>query len=281
MIDSLAGKEEALKGRLRHFAYAAVAFSGGVDSSYLLAVAVETLGAERVLALTADSALVPRHEMETAQRIAALMGAPHRIVPIDVMANADVVANPPERCYHCKRAVFSALQEEARRQGIEVLLHGANRDDLADFRPGQRAADELGVCAPLHDAGLTKAEIRELSRRRGLPTWDMPAMACLATRIPYDTPLTPERLRQVEQAEDFLRQALGLRSLRVRHHGAIARIELPPADWPAVLEEEARTRIVEAFRTIGFTFVTLDLAGQQGGSMNAMLQSDNPPPSSS
>lgn len=264
-------KEVHLKQRLAELDALAIAFSGGVDSSYLLAVALEVLGPARVLALTADMPLMPRRELAFAQEVARQLGAIHRVVPIDMLNEAGVADNAPDRCYYCKRANFRRLVEEARRAGIVWLAHGANADDRTDYRPGQRAATELGVLAPLDEVGLTKAEIRELSRRRGLPTWNLPAQACLATRIPYGTPLTPKALRQVEQAEEFLRQRFGWRTLRVRHHGLLARIELPPEDWPVLLEPAARQEILTAFQELGFKAVALDLAGLHSGSMNAWI----------
>jgi pyridinium-3,5-biscarboxylic acid mononucleotide sulfurtransferase len=264
-------KESRLIQNLKQHPAVAIAFSGGVDSTYLLAVAIAALGADRVLALTADSSLIPRSEIALARDLARQLDASHRVLDIDPFDAPDVVANHPDRCYHCKRVVFSQLLDAAREAGIEILLHGANLDDRSDYRPGQRAADELGVRAPLDEVGLTKAEIRHLSRERGLPTWDMPAQACLASRVPYGVPLSREALDQVEQAEDFLRRQFGLRTLRVRYHGPIARIELPADDWPLILTPAAREQIVAAFRRIGFGSVALDLAGFQSGSMNRLI----------
>ncbi|MGQ9668254.1 MAG: ATP-dependent sacrificial sulfur transferase LarE, partial [Anaerolineae bacterium] len=239
--------------------------------TYLLAVAAETLGKENVLALTEDSALTPRSEVTASQELARQLGVVHRVIQMDVLAEDGIMANRPDRCYHCKHTVLSRLLAEARAAGFPHLVYGANHDDRGDYRPGERAAEELGVRAPLAEVGLTKAEIRELSRRRGLPTWDKPAMACLASRFPYGTALEPKALSQVELAEDYLRHELGLRALRVRHHGPIARIELPPEDWDKVLEPAARQKLVAAFQEIGFVFVALDLQGLRSGSMNALL----------
>jgi len=263
-------KETQLIHNLESLHTVAVAFSGGVDSAYLLAVALATLGTDRVLALTADSPLIPRDEVALARDMACQLDARHQIVTINPLDIRDVAANRPDRCYHCKRAIFSKLLEDASAAGINTLLHGANVDDRSDYRPGQQAADELGVRAPLDEAGLTKAEIRELSKARGLPTWNLPAQACLASRIPYHVELSSDALIQVEQAEVFLRQRFGLTALRVRHHGKIARIELPPASWPEVISETTREEILAAFREIGFNTVALDLAGLQSGSMNKL-----------
>lgn len=263
-------KEARLKQALAQLDAAAVAFSGGVDSTYLLAVALDALGTDRVLALTADSSLVPRAEIALAGEVAQRLGARHRVIHIDPLDTPAVAANRPDRCYHCKRVIFSLLLDEARGAGIDTLLHGANVDDRSDYRPGQRAADELGVRAPLDEAGMAKGEIRELSQARDLPTWNLPAQACLASRIPYGTALSSVALAQVEGAEAFLRRRFGFAALRVRHHGPVARIELPPANWPEIIADGAAEEIVAAFREIGFNATALDLAGLQSGSMNKL-----------
>jgi len=265
----LDAKERRLLEALAEHPALAVAFSGGVDSSYLLAAALAALGPARVLALTADSPFVPRRELDMARQTAGQMEARHIVVPLDPLAEATIAANPPDRCYYCKRLVFTALLAEARQAGMATLAHGANADDRRDERPGQRAADELGVIAPLDDAGLTKEEIRALSRRRGLPTWDTPAQACLATRVPTGTPLSAEALERIERAETALQALIDERHLRVRDHYPLARIELPPERIESVACAPLRDEVVAALQALGYRYVSLDLQGYRMGSMNA------------
>jgi uncharacterized protein len=250
----------------------AIAYSGGTDSSYLLAVCLDLLGADRVLALTADSPLMPRSELAEAIALAAQLGARHRIVPSHDLSIPDLVANGPDRCYHCKFHRFVALLELARQEGFAHLVHGENADDAADYRPGSRAAKELGVRAPLREAGLTKAEVRALARERGLPNWDRPANACLASRFPYGTALTATSLARVEAAEELLRARWGLGNLRVRDHFPIARIEAPPEELARVAQEDGRSQTVEELIRLGYRYVTLDLRGYRMGSLNDELE---------
>lgn len=250
----------------------AIAYSGGTDSSYLLAVALDVLGPSSVLALTADSPLTPRAELADARALAAELGARHRVLPSDDLAHPDIVANPPDRCYHCKFTRFGALLAIARADGLAHLLHGENADDDADYRPGSRAAEELGVHAPLREAGLIKAEVRALSRKRGLPNWDKPANACLASRFPYGTALTVEALARVEAAEETLRETWGLKQLRVRDHYPIARLEVPAEAIAHLAQPEVRDVAVEQLRALGYRYVTLDLAGYRMGSLNDDLE---------
>ena len=272
--DALSSELAAKAARLREIVGAmpavAVAFSGGVDSSYLLVACVDILGGERVVALTVDSALLPRRELATARQIAEALGATHRVLPFDDLAIPQVACNDARRCYYCKQARFRELQFLSAQAKDWILLHGENADDAQDYRPGSAAAAELGVRAPLAEAGLTKLEIRILSRSRGLATWDHPAAACLATRFPYGTMLTREGLRRVELAEDFLHDQ-GVRQVRVRDHFPMARLEVAPQEIAAVVAPERREAIVAELRSLGYQQVTLDLAGYRMGSMNEQL----------
>jgi uncharacterized protein len=253
----------------------AVAYSGGTDSAYLLAVCLDVLGADRVLALTADSPLTPRAEMDDARALATELGARHLILPSDDLSNPTIVANPPDRCYHCKFTRFDALLKVVRAEGLAHLVHGENADDATDYRPGSRAAEELGVRAPLREAGLTKAEVRRLSRERGLSTWNKPANACLASRFPYGTRLTAEGMARVEAAEMALRLAWDLRQLRVRDHFPVARLEVPPREIARLAQPENRAPAVKALRELGYRYVTLDLTGYRMGSLNDELELEN------
>jgi uncharacterized protein len=266
---SLAAQEARLREIISGFQRVAVAFSGGVDSSYLLSVCIDALGPERVIALTADSPLLPRAELATAREVARLLGAQHRVIPSDDLAIPEVAGNVERRCYYCKRARFAALISLLSETKGAQLLHGENADDALDYRPGTAAAHELGVRAPLAEAGLTKAEIRALSRQRGLPTWNHPPAACLATRFPYNTPLTREGLERVEQAEDWLRQATGAQLVRVRDHHPIARIEAGAEEIARLATPEVRAAISERLHALGYRYVTLDLDGYRMGSLNA------------
>lgn len=265
-------KERRLYDIISELDHAYVAFSGGVDSAYLLAACLDVLGSEKVLALTIDSPLLPDAELEKAREIASALGAQHRIVPFDELDVEGVVANPPRRCYHCKRARFEALLTLVEDLAGGQLLHGENADDQQDYRPGAAAAQELGVRAPLAEAGLTKEDIRQLSRHRGVIGWDRRASACLATRFPYGTSLTREGLTRVEEAEKLLRDLLPFSQLRVRDHYPVARIEVPPDRVEDVAERDLREAILKGLREIGYGYVALDLEGYRMGSMNESIK---------
>lgn len=266
MTADLRERREKLRTNLRDLPGALVAFSGGVDSSFLLYAAREALG-DRVLAVTLATPYTPTADLAAARELAAALGVRHRIVEHPLPKN--IIKNPPERCYLCKRELFSLLQELAAAEGL-VLLDGSNTDDLAEYRPGRRALAELGVKSPLVQAGLDKAAIRELSRQAGLPTWNRAAGACLLTRLPHGMAVSEALLGRIDRAEDFLR-SLGFSGLRVRCHGDecdLARIELPPEDIVRLLEPEMREQVTNRLKELGFRFVALDLAGYRAGSFD-------------
>jgi len=246
-----------------------VAYSGGVDSTFLAKVAFDVLG-ENALAVTGVSAAVPPSEVKEAQELARQIGIPHLLIETDEMEDPAYAANSPQRCYHCKLELYGKLKEIADERGLAWIADGCNADDLSDFRPGQQAAGEHGVRSPLMEAGLTKEDIRTLSRQLGLPTWDKPAMACLASRIPYETPVTVETLNRIAQAEEFIR-SLGVRQLRVRHHDSVARIETDEAGMALLMSEDNRRAVADRLRGLGYRYVTLDLEGYKRGSLNQML----------
>ena len=262
-------KYEKLTSHLRRLGRVAVAFSGGVDSSFLLAAATETLGAGNTVGITVDSPALPRHELEDAVNLAARIGARHIILESPDIED-EVRKNPADRCYHCKKFEFGSILEEASRLGFPHVLDGSNADDTGDYRPGMKAVKELAVVSPLLEAGLTKNDIRELSREMGLPTWDKPAYACLYSRIPYGQEIKIEDLFRIEQSEKFLIKK-GFRTSRVRCHGDIARIEVGRGESAKLMEEPLRSELIAALKECGFRYVTLDLEGYRTGSMNEVL----------
>ncbi len=263
-------KYDRLQTLIRSLGSAAVAYSGGVDSTLLLKVAYDCLG-ERAVGLIAVSPSLPPYELAEAEEIARHIGARLERIATRETEDPRYRANSPNRCYFCKTHVYQELIEYARARGFAVLLDGANADDLGDYRPGRQAAQEYKVRSPLQELGFHKEEVRQLAKRLGLPNWDKPAAACLSSRVPYGTAITPRILSQIGRAELALRR-LGFRQLRVRHHGEVARLELDPQDFPAALEK--REAIVSALREAGYTFAALDLAGFRSGSLNTVLSDE-------
>lgn len=257
-----------LKDILKECRGAVLSFSGGVDSTFLARVARDVLGG-RLLAVTVFSAIHPQRELKEAQTIAQQLGLKHLVIASGELSNEKFVANPPDRCYHCKKEMFRLLQDIACQHDLSRVLDGSNFDDQFDHRPGMQAADELGIISPLREASLTKENIRELSREMGLPTWNKPSFACLASRFPYGERITVEKLGMVEEAEDYLR-SLGINIFRVRHHGNLARIEVPHEDFSRIIGRTAD--INEKLCAIGYRYVTLDLKGFRSGSMNEIFK---------
>jgi uncharacterized protein len=269
LTPDLEGKYRALIAILHEMGSALVAYSGGVDSALLLKVAADILGARAVGALAASPAY-DTEETAQAAAVAAQMGVRLEVVETHELEDPRYTANNADRCYFCKVELFDHLEPVARRLGLAHIAYGMNRDDHGDWRPGQRAARERGVRAPLDEAGLGKAEIRALAQHLNVPVWEKPAEACYSSRIPYGTPVTVEALRQIGRAERALR-ALGFRQVRVRHHDTIARIELDPEDFPRLLDPALRARVIAAVRDAGYPIVTLDLQGYRTGSLNEAL----------
>ena len=277
-IATVEAKLFRLRESLRSLGSAAVAFSSGVDSTFLLRVAHEELG-DRVVAVTVRSHTFPKRELDEAAEFCRTEGVRHEIIDSDELSIPEFAENPPDRCYHCKKTIFGEIAAIARAYGLNAVLEGSNLDDDGDYRPGRRAIKELGVVSPLHDAGLTKAEIRMLSRKMGLPTAEKPSFACLASRFPYGERITAAGLERVERAEQWLmdldlgragaRPSRGLTQLRVRSHGDMARIEVPPGDIPRLAARAGE--IAATLKSFGFAYVTLDLNGYRTGSMNEVL----------
>ena len=248
-----------------------VAFSGGVDSSVVVAAAAQALGKDNVLAVTADSETLPENELAQACELATSLGVRHTVVETRELDNELFCANSSDRCYHCKSELWQRLVTLAAAEGVDAIADGVNADDSTDFRPGIKAGDEAGVMHPLAEVGATKNQVRSLARELGLSNWNKPAQACLSSRFPYGSVITAGKLRRVEQAEEFLR-GLGLKQFRVRDHGDTARIEVTAADLGGLAAEPRRQEIVEALKALGYTYVTLDLEGFRSGSMNEALR---------
>ncbi len=270
MPDDFADKVADLNGRLRRLGSVVVAFSGGLDSAVLLCAAVRVLGRAGVLAVTGRSPSVPRAELDTVTVLAAECGAEHEFLDTGEFANAEYRANPTNRCYICRQDLFGRLTQFAAARGFQAVASGANADDRHDFRPGLAAAREFGIHAPLAEAGLTKTELRRLAAEFGLSIHDKPASPCLASRVPYGEPITVEKLGCIDAAETFLR-ALGFRECRVRHHGRLARIEVPTTEIERLAAEGVRGRVSAHLQELGYQYVTLDLRGFRSGSLNEVL----------
>ncbi|HEX5815731.1 MAG TPA: ATP-dependent sacrificial sulfur transferase LarE [Methylomirabilota bacterium] len=275
-VTAVEDKYRRLLAVLRELESVVVAFSGGVDSTLLARAAKDALG-DRAVLVTADSETYPAGELEEARRLAASIGLRHLVVRTEELANPEYARNGANRCFFCKEELFTHLAPIAEREGCRTLVYGANVDDLGDHRPGMQSARQRGVRAPLIEAGLTKAEIRELSRTLGLATWDKPSFACLSSRFQYGDPITAEKLRRIDDAEAFLR-TLGFRQFRVRHHDRLARIELAHEELGRLWEDDRHARILARFRELGYVYVTVDLAGFQSGSANLLLKLRPPTP---
>jgi uncharacterized protein len=268
-VGDLRAREATLVDQLQGLSSLIIAYSGGVDSAYLAWAATRVLGA-RALCVTAESPSYPKRHREMALTIAREFGLQHEIIQTQELARAEYRANGADRCYHCKHELYTSLTTLARARGVAAIADGSNADDRGDYRPGRRAAREFGVISPLDLAGLTKLDIRELSREAGLPTWDEPASACLSSRIPYFSEVTDAKLRTIEQAEEAI-CALGFRVVRVRHHDTVARIELGREEMARALDPDVAAVIEGALRALGFRYVTLDLKGYRLGSLNEGL----------
>ncbi len=271
---ALADKFEALKSIFRRYEKVLVAYSGGIDSTLILKVATETLGRERAIGVIAQSETLTNDEFDSAMALAAEQGFHLRTVKYSELEIENYAANPLNRCYFCKTELYGQLEQVAREVGAQVICNGDNFDDIGDYRPGAQAAAEAQVLSPLKEAQMGKADIRALARYLGLPNWDKPSGACLSSRIPYGQTITPEKLSAIGRAEKYLRD-LGLRQVRVRHHAEVARIEIEPAEMPRLLDEAVREELVKAFRSFGFTYITLDLQGYRTGSMNETFRRAN------
>ncbi|MFB0517860.1 MAG: ATP-dependent sacrificial sulfur transferase LarE [Acidobacteriota bacterium] len=263
-------KEQWLKRLLRGYGSAVAAFSGGGDSSYLLYVAWLVLK-DKVLAVTSQSPVYPQHHLKRAKDFAHRYGIAHTIIATNELASPRFRLNPPSRCYYCKVELFTRLKEIAAEKGYNVVIDGSNLDDTSDFRPGLKASRELKVLSPLIDVGITKDDVRYLSRKAGLPTWNLPSSACLASRFPYHTAITSEKLKAVGQGEDFLRE-LGFQQVRLRHHGDLARIEVLSSEIPRFLDSNVVGKVIKKLKSLGYKYIALDLQGYRTGSMNEVLK---------
>jgi pyridinium-3,5-biscarboxylic acid mononucleotide sulfurtransferase len=271
-MTELSSKLGSLEKILSDMQSVLIAYSGGTDSTFLLKIAATVLG-DKAIAVTASSETYTPQELRDAKKNAEAIGVQHIIVYTDELNDPNFSSNPPDRCYYCKKELFTKLTGLLKRHGLKSIVDGSTCDDERDFRPGMRAVVEFGVRSPLKEAGFTKDDIRKLSKEMNLPTWDKPPLPCLSTRFPYGTQITKEKVLRVGRAEEFL-AGFGIRQLRVRDHGSIARIEVLRADMPIFLDEEISNLIAEKFRTLGYAYVALDIQGYRMGSMNEPLKED-------
>lgn len=271
--DTLQQKHQRLKGLIAEMQSVVVAFSGGVDSTLVLKVALDVLGKDCVLAATGVSPSLPQRELESVKQLASLLNAPLELVNTDEINNPAYAANSPSRCYHCKTELYTCLTQLAKQRGFATIANGVNLDDQGDFRPGIKAAKEWSVRAPLMEAALAKHEIRTLANELAIPNWQKPALACLSSRVAYGTTVTVQILSQIERAEAFLYQR-GFSNFRVRHHSKVARIEVSPSDMQRLLADPLRTEVVSAMKNLGYNYITLDLQGFRSGSGNEALGGD-------
>ncbi len=265
-------KYHTLQEILENLQSAVIAFSGGVDSTFLLRVAKNILK-ENIIAVTFRSEIIPQSEIEEAQSLVSEFGVRHIIIGSDILHHEPFIANDKQRCYYCKKIIFSDLSEIAKEHNLKHIIEGSNADDAHDYRPGRKVLKEMNILSPLAQAGLTKEEIRKLSRKMGLPTWNKPALACLATRIPYGTPITKEKIKRISKCEQFLHE-LGFEQVRVRDHETIARIEIPLSDISELIKEEKSSAVTAAFKNQGFKYICADIEGYRTGSMNEVLNNE-------
>jgi len=270
MSSEIETKTKKLKEIFQSMGRALVAFSGGVDSTLLLKVAQDTLGDNNILAVTAHSPLYPDRELAGVKKLIQTLGARHRLIESNELEIPGFSENPPNRCYYCKEKLFRELLEIAKEESIPFIVEGSTLDDDRDHRPGRMAVQELGIRSPLKEASFTKIEVRELSKELGLPTWDKPSFACLASRFPYGEEITEQGLRMVDQAEDFL-FGLGFKQVRVRHYGSLARIEILNEEMSRLMNGSLREKVVSYLKGVGYRYITLDLQGFRSGSMNEVL----------